>query len=385
MPRAVSTAAILPEEEPRAVESAERIATPERVESAVEKTLSGGSPENVARIFRGRADEEKQALARLGELESDETEAVPEEAARVAQLTERTRQKIDQVTSTALDEVRALLGTPPAPANENATAEPETVEAPRSEAVQVMPTVKVGEIAPTEQEAPVEKPEEVLETDEQRDVAAEVIKENYEALAGFAHEHGLSLNEEAFQIAENDLTKLTKPERMYAQVLMGKHAAGRASMLHAEKLLEAYELPEGDPKRIELMKEAQKLANEALVREKGAQVMQQNYMNLPEIMALAGGGGDETGGGYGGANFEAQASPFGGKPQGPEVGGSRGGGMYDVGGAPGTGLTEIKAYKTEGAKVEEPKPSWVDRFVGGNVGKIKDWFGQFGPDGKGRE
>lgn len=368
MAQVSSTARPLPEEQRSVVETAERKPTPERAERPIEQALESGSPEKIVSIFQRRAAEEKQARERLGLVEPEEAEAVPEEAARVAEVTEQTHQKIDEVTSTTLMEVQALLGTPPVP----------TVEA-----VKVAPIVAVGDVAPKAEVAPVEKSEEVLEADEQQGVAAEVIKENYEALSAFAKEHGLSLNEEAFQIAENDLTRLTKPERQYAQVLMGKHAAGRASMLHAEKLLEAYELPERDPKRIELMEEAETLAGEAALREKGAQVMEQNYMNLPEIMALAAaGGGDDTGGSIGGAGFEAQKSPFGEKPP---VGGSRGGGMYDVGGAPGSGLTEVKAYKTEGAKVEESKPSWVDRFVGGNVGKIKDWFGQFGPDVKGRE
>ncbi|MCR4256434.1 MAG: hypothetical protein NUW08_01880 [Candidatus Uhrbacteria bacterium] len=364
MAQVSSAARPLPEEHPSALEKAERKPTPERAERPVEKALEGGSPEKIVSIFQGRATEEKQAMERLGLVEPEEAEAVPEEATRVAKVTEQTCQKIDQVASSTLMEVQALLGTLPVP----------TVET-----VMVAPTVAVGDVAPKAEVAPVEKSEEELEADEQRAVAAEVIKENYEALSGFAKEHDLSLNEQAFQIAEQDLLRLTKPERMYAQVLMGKHAAGRGSLLHAEKLIEAYELPEGDPKRTELMEEAQKLANDALVKEKGAQAMQQNYMNLPEIMALAGVGGDETGGGYGGANFEAQSSPFGEKPP---TGGSRGGGMYDVGGAPGSGLTKIEAYKASSAEVKKRKPNFIERFFNKNW---KDMSFGGGGDGGSRE
>lgn len=395
MPQASNAAKKLPEEEPQAVETVEQVSAPERVENAVEKALSGGgSPEKVVSIFKGRADEEKQALERLGELEPNEAEAVPEEVARVAELSEQARKKIDQVTLTALEEVRALLGTPPAPANENAVAAPSPVAA--SETVKTMPIVSVGEapktevkpvvetvqIAPTvaEQEIAVEKSEEMIEAEEQLEVAAEVMKEHYEALNAFAKEHGLPMNETAFEIGEKDLVKLTKPERSYAQVLMGKHAAGQASMRHAEKLLEAYELPEGDPNRKALMEEAETLAQEATVREKGAQVMQQNYMNLPEIAALAaGGGGNESGGSYGGTSFDAQASPFGGEPKTPSRSGAA---LYDGGGAPGSGLTNVKAYKTGGEKVEKRKPNFIERFFNKNW---KDMTYGSGGDGGSRE
>ncbi len=421
MPQASSAARNLSEDAPQAVEAVERVSTPERVESAVEKALSEGSPDKVVSIFKGRAAEEKQALERLGGLEPNEAEAVPEEATRVTQLTETARQKIDQVTLTALEEVRALLGTPPAPANENAIATApaplaaaevvkpmptvavgevpkaeaapvaETVqiaptiavgEAPKAEAIALMPTIKVGEVAPkaVEQEVAIEKSEEMLEAEEQLEVAAEVMKENYEALNAFAQEHGLSMNEKAFEIDEKALARLTKPERSYAQVLMGKHAAGKASMLHAEKLLEAYELPAGDPNRNALMKEADTLAEEATLREKGAQAMQQNYMNLPEIIALsAGGGGNDSGGSYGGANFDAQASPFGEEPKTPSRGGAA---LYDGGGAPGSGLTNITAYKTSGEKVEKRKPNFIERFFNKNW---KDMTYGSGGDGGSRE
>lgn len=406
MPNASNAARPLSEETPKTTESIERASAPERVETAVEKALESGSTENVINIFKGRAEEEKQALERLGVLEPEEAEAVPEQASRVTELTEQARRKIDQAATTALEEVKSLLGTPPAPAKEvapvtetpKAEAIPvETVktmpvvavgEAPKAEvatveAVSVMPTVKIGEVVPEAETSAVDVTEvspEQADAEEQRDVAAEVIRENAEALSAFAKEHGLTMNEQAFTIAESDLAKLTKPERMYAQVLMGKREAGRASMLHAEKLLAAHEFPDGDPKRAELMREAEALAADASLKETAAQVMQQNYMNLPEIIALAGGGGNESGGSYGGSGFEAQTSPFGGEPKQPT--GSSVGGLYDGGGQPGSGLTEIKAYKTPPEKVEKRKPNFIERFFNKNW---RDMTYGSGGDGGSRE
>ncbi len=391
----------LPEEQ-APQERREALPIPEtRIESPVEQAAGEGR-EKVISIFKGRAQEEKQALERLGVLETQEAESVPEATGKIEAANQKMSQEIAAAEQTALMRVEGLLGVPPVPAND---VTPETVQAQsevaqavemqpiiavgeqvsatEAKAVETRPVIAVGEVASTAETA-VEKSEEVLEAEEQRDVAAEVIKENYEALSGFAKEHGLTFDVTTAQVPEVQLAKLTQSERMYVQVLMGKHAAGRSSMLHAEKLLQASEFPQGDPKRLELMREAESLAADAALKETAAQAMQQNYLNLPEIAALAGGGG--TGGSVGGADFEAQRSPFGGEPEGPNIPSGGAGGLYDGGGgAPGHGVAEIKSYKTPDAKADKPKPSLVDRFVKGNVGKIKDWFGQFGPEEKGRE
>lgn len=396
MAQVSSAARPLPEEQSPVLETTERKSAPERAERPVEKALEGGSPEKIVSIFQGRATEEKQAMERLGLVDPEEAEAVPEAAAKVAEMTEQTRQKIDQVTSTTLMEVQALLGTPPAPANESmpvaAPAEATAVEAPvieevqtapvavateapKAETVQVMPTIKVGEAAPEQEPTPETSPE-ASEAAEQHEVAEEVMRENAEALTSFCHEHNVPFDGATMKVTDD--SKLSRAERFYVQTLMGKYEAGAASKQHAEKLLEASRLPEGDPSRAALEAEAQRLAADAAVKEKAAMVIQQNYMNLPEIIAIAGGGGNESGGSYGGSNFEAQASPFGQKPP---TGGSRGG-MYDVGGAPGSGLTKIEAYKTPAEKVEKRKPNFIERFFNKNW---KDLTFGGGGDGGGRE
>lgn len=378
-----------------------------RTESPVEKALERG-PENVVSIFRGRAEEEKKALERLGSLEPEEAEAVPEATEKIEAANRKMAQEIAEVEQSALTKVESLLGTPPAPPAEAVKIAPVVAvgEAPKTEtlpaeavktapiktvgeqapaapeatAVKVMPTIKVGETAP---EQTVEKSEEALEAEEQLQFAEEVMKENAEALASFCEEHHVPFDAKRMKI--QDASRLTKTERFYLQTLMGKHEAGLASKRHAEKLQEAYAFSENDPRRAALLQEAETLAKQAALKEKAAMVMQQNYLNLPEIAALVGGSG--TGGSAGGADFEAQPSPFGpGEPRGPETPSTGGmGGLYDGGGAPGSGLTEVKAYKSQAEKVDKPKPSLIDRFVKGNVGKIKDWFGQFGPEEKGRE
>ncbi len=353
MAQASSVARQLQEEQPQATESVERKPVAERVESPVEQALNGGSPEKIVSIFKGRGKEERAALKRLGAVEPQEAEAAPEVAAHIEEANTTATQKIDAAEKTALASIESLLGALPVPANDVSP-----------EVVRVMPTIKVGVGSrESEEMLAVEKSEETIEAEEQLKVAEEVMKENAEALTSFCEEHNVPIDMKMMKV--NDVSRLSQAERFYVQTLMGKHAAGEASNKHAQKLLEAVSLPEGDPQRASLMQEAEKLAADATVIEKGAMAMQQNYMNLPEIMALSAGGGDETGGSVGGG-FDAQASPFGGKPKGPEIGGPRGGGMYDGGGAPGSGLTKIEAYKTPGEKVEKRKPNFIERFVNKN-------------------
>lgn len=364
----------------------EAISAPEtREESPVDKALEQGS-EKVVGIFQGRAQEERAALTRLGLLEPQEAEAMPEAAERIEVVNQETAKKIEAAKLTALTRVEGLLGVPPAPANdvtqETAQAQPpiavnempemKAVEvrsviavgeaAPKTEApveaVKVMPTIKVGEPTP---EVVVKKSEEMLEAEEQLEVADEVMRESAEALTSFCEEHHVPFDAKMLKV--EDASRLTKPELFYVQTLMGKHAAGLASKKHAEKMLEAYAFSESDPRRAAVLQEAESLAKDAALKEKAALVMQQNYLNLPEISSIV---GQDSGGSLGGSNFEGAESPFGpGEPQGPEeppktpmVGSS----LYGEGGVPGSGLTKIDSYKPETAKKPERKPSFIDRW-----------------------
>jgi hypothetical protein len=331
-----ATATKLPEVE--SMPESERQEVAPNGENPIDKAKEVG---NVVNIFRGRGEEEEKAIERLGQLDTKETEFAPEIAPRIVEANKDAEQNIEALMGKTLIEVSALLGNPPPPANET-VPEPEVTQA-----------VKVEEKLSLEQE----------DAEEQSGVAGEVMSENAEALQSFCEEHQVPLDVNMMKV--EDASKLTKVERLYVQTLIMKYGAGLASKNHAEKLLEAYALPDGDPERVRLLEEAERLSNTAEIREKGAMAMQRNYLDQPEIMALAGSGGNESGGSVGGGNFEAQSSPFGQEPKKPGIIGAS---MYGEGGVPGNGITKIETTQTTGEKVEQRKPNFIEKFFNKNLG-----------------
>jgi len=264
------------------------------------------------------------------------------------------------------------------------------------------PVAKVE--APTSS-VPVEAPKvEVQEADslhvaaERQKTEAEVsMKEDLEALQAFAGEHSLHLDTD-FNVPKTELDTLTSTERDYVAVLQAKYRAGHASQAHAEALLAVAN--ENDPdKKKELSKKAFDLYTTSAALEKGATMLNAQYMALPEIAAM--GVGNATGGSIGGQAFEntpGAAGPTG--PQGPEgpdglhppnleliQGGPRssppsGGPLYndEVSGGP-PGIANIAPIKSEGGgNPDKPKPSGIDRWVRKQFGALAGFFGGGGGD-----
>ncbi|MCC6564069.1 hypothetical protein IT087_04215 [Candidatus Uhrbacteria bacterium] len=356
-------------------EAATEAAKPAKVESMVvprlESMLEKGDVNGVKEMIKGMTKAAAEGMQALQEFPEETQaalmEAAPEEMKALSEAQAASQAKLEQAEQALLRDLgtqEAANDVMPVEAANEAPAEV-PVAAP-VEAVQVMPIMKVGE-------APNASPELVRDAEEQRDVAAEMLKEEYAALSGFTKEHGLTIdnsNPNNINVSNQDLNKLTNVERSYVQVLTGKHMAANASLRHAEKLLEAYSVPEGDPRRVALEAEAKSLEEEAILKEKAAQIMQDQYVKLPEIIALTGGGGDSTGGSYGGHSFEPAASPFGGEPKPPqEPPKFTAAPLYGGGGVPGEGIAKIEAYKTPDSKVTR-KPSFIDRWFRRNVSDL---------------
>lgn len=363
-------------------------------ESALEQALGSEKIENVVSIFRGRANQEKQALARLGEMDAEELESSPDATAQVEAANNASYKQIDQAEEQAIQEIVGVME----PANEPMEApEPKVVEMQAASVVEPVPVVEAVKVAPTiaVEEAPkVEVKAERNEIAEQQKLEAEEsMKADLEALQGYAQEHRLTLDAE-HNIPDAQLQGLLPVERTYVAVLQTKYKAAEASKLHAEALMAV--AAETDPaKKKQLAQEAFALSEDAALKEKAATMMNAQYMNLPEIAAMVG-LGNPTGGSYGGNAFEAP-------PSGPSSGGPEDGGggppdlrviqggkgsytsapMYTGGGVSGDGIAKIEAYKTPDAKVTPRKPNFIERFFNRNVKDLT--YGEIDPEKKGRE
>jgi hypothetical protein len=257
-------------------------------------------------------------------------------------------------------------------------------EAPKAEAVKAMPVMKVGEVpAPVVETATEIQPEKNELAEKQKAEAEEAMQEDLAALKAYAQEHHLTLDSNTLQIPDQQLQGLMPVERTYIAVLQTKYHAGDASRAHAEALMAV--AAETDPeKKKELSARAFEAAEVATLKEKAATILNTQYMNLPEIIALAGGGpGNQTGGSFSGEAF-SQPSPFGGEPKPPqEPPVMASGPLYTGGGASGDGIAKIEAYKTPDAKVPPRKPNFIERFFNRNVRDLT--YGQIDPEKKGRE
>jgi hypothetical protein len=365
-PQAAAAAAVLPDESPEVLPKQEASAEAKAPENPIEKALGETNPEKVVSIFKGRASEEKKALELLSRLEPVELDAAPVEALQVKAANDNADRQITEAEEKALQEVGkvmpAIIPSPTIKVGEAAPeiAAPEIATAEATvEAVKIMPILKVGEV-------PNASPEVVHDAEEQRDEAEDRLVEARQALGGFAKEHDLTVDTtdpNNIKVSEKDLTKLSDVERSYVYTIIGRYLSANTSQRHAEKLLEAYSVPESDPKRAMLMAEAQSLGEEARLKGVAAQIMQDQYTKLPEIAALAGGGGGEsTGGSMGGGEFHAVDSPYAGKPPQKFLGAP----LYTGGGTPAGGVATIDALKTQDAKVTK-EPSWIDK-------KVRGWF-----------
>lgn len=354
-----------PEELPNRPETAVETKTPE---NPIEKAFGEGNPEKVVSIFRGRADDERKALNLLTRLEPVELDAAPVEALQVKAANDNADRQITEAEEKALQEVVKVMpiikvGEVPKPVEaiiptsiiKVGEVAPEVAPV---ETVKMMPIIKVGEV-------PNASPELVHDAEEQRDEEEEKLKEAREALGSFTKEHELIIDTSDpnnIKAPEENLTKLSHVERSYVYTIIGRYLAANTALRHAEKLLEAYSVPENDPKRAGLIAEAQSLAEEARLKGVAAQIMQDQYVKLPEIAALADGGGGESTGGSMGGGFTAVDSPYVGKP--PQKG--LGAPLYTGGGTPGGGIASIEALKTQGGEVKR-EPSWIDK-------KVRGWF-----------
>ena len=323
-------------------------------ESPIEKAIQGENPEKVINIFRGRAQKEKEALGLLGQLNPEELAAAPSEALEVKAANDNASEKISAAESLAIQKVAEVI-----PMTQVEVPAPVIAEAAPEVATEVVHELNASA-------------ELVKDAEDQRDIAAELLKEEFEALSAFTKEHGITIDtsdSNNIKVQDSELSKLTKVERSYVYTLVGKHQAGNASMRHAEKLLEAYSVPESDPRRAALMAEAQSLAEEAKLKEVAAHIIQEQYVKLPEIAALVGAvGGENTGGSMGGSDFSPADSPYG---QGPKKTESRASAVLGYGGVGGEGLVKIDAYKPPDAgPAVVKKPSLIDRWFRKNVSDL---------------
>ncbi len=378
-----AAAAPLPDQSQEALpkqEAAVETGKPAKVESLVvprlESMLEKGDLNGVKAMIKTLTKDAESGMQALQEFPEETQaalmEAAPEEMKALSEAQAASHAKLEQAeqallkdlgTQEAANDVMPMEAANEAPPMAAEIPEIKPVEMP-VEAVKVMPTIKVGEV-------PNIIPELLHDAEEQRDIAAEMLREEFAALDGFTKEHGVAIdnsNPNNINVTNQELNKLTNVERSYVQVLTGKHMAANASLRHAEKLLEAYSVPETDPQRAVLMAEAKSLEEEAKLKEIAAQIMQDQYVKMPEIIALmgAGGGGDNTGGSYGGNGFEPANSPFGEGPKQPK---HMTAALYSGGGVSGEDIAKIEAYKTPDAKVVR-KPSFIDRWFRRNVSDL---------------
>lgn len=353
-------------------------------ENAIDQAMETANVEKVVSIFRGRANQEKQALARLGQMDAEELEASPDASAQVEAANDASYKEIDQAEEQAIQEVVSVMepGIVAAETEVAKEAVTEAAPAPVVEAVKAAPVVVV-EDAPPVLEVKAERNEMA---EQQKIEAEEVMKADLDALKAYAQEHHLTLDAATNSIPEGQLSGLMPVERTYVAVLQAKYRAGEASKAHAETLMAV--AAETDPtKKKELSQQALALSEDAALKEKAATMMNAQYMSLPEISALFG-GGNPTGGSYGGNAFEKPASPIGGKPKEPppEAPIYAGQPLYTGGGTPGDGIAKIEAYKTPDSKVaprKPRKPNFIERWVNRNVKDLT--YDQIDPDKKGRE
>lgn len=362
-----------------AVEAGDKAKVESMVLPRLESMLEKGDVAGVKEMIRSMAKAAETNMSALQEFPEETrialAEAAPEEMKALDEAQASTKLKLAQAEQALL----ADLGTSET-ANEAPVAAPAPVEA-----VKVLPAIKIE--APVQAPAIEEKVEELPEKNEmaeqQKTEAQESMKEDLEALQNYAKEHHLALDPNTLEIPADQLNALMPVERAYVAVLQAKYHAGDASLAHAEALMAV--AAEKDPaKKQELSAKAFELSQISSMKEKVATVLNSQYMNMPEIIALAGGGpGNPTGGSFSGQNFD-QASPFGGQPKGPEEPPKYPGApLYTGGGVPGDGIAKIETMKTPDTVVQKRIPNFIERFFNRNVKDLT--YGQVDPDKQGRE
>jgi hypothetical protein len=331
---------------------AEAATSPEKGELG--KAMEAGTAK-VYDFLKFKADKAKADAKNLGTLETAEVQFSPEISKQIESANDDSYKKIDDLTAKTIELVKVVSG------EEIAEIAPTPVEVPKpvveeKPAVVVQPIVEVKPV-----EKPIEAPVLRNEVAEQQKSEAEIsIKEDEDALRGFAGEHGLSLDVD-LNIADAQLKNLTSTERTYIAVLQSKYRAGHDSAEHAKALMAV--AAETDPtKKSDLAKKAFELSEKAKVSEIAATALNAEYMALPEIMALSVSAppGNATGGSIEGQNFEVV----------PDTGGGTAGGPEGPKGPQGPDLTLIKG----GSGKRGPgfgSPLYTDQVHGGPPGLVK--------------
>jgi hypothetical protein len=365
--------------------------SPEKAELG--KALEGGA-DNVISLFKGKAEKEKEALQRLGQLEETDKQFSPEISAKIQAANDTSYAKVDELTNKTVELVKVLSG------EEIPAVTPAPVEFTPAEVAKFDEAAKQYEApAPVAEEAPETEPEHNEMAERQKREAQESMQEDLDALNAFASEHNLHLDAD-MNVSENELKNLTRTERTYVAVLQAKYRAGHASEAHADALMAV--AAERDPeKKKALSKQAFDLSETAKVMETAATLMNEQYMALPEIAAIA--AGNETGGSVGGNAFHEEMPPAAGAPpegpQGPNGGGPEGPNLRILQGGAGTragadaplyndkvygkpaGVVQIETMKRDKAEPPE-KPRGIHGWVMGNLNALQGFWG--GGDSKDR-
>ncbi len=223
--------------------------------------MESGSPDNVRNIFKQDAQKMEEAVKRLGKTESADA-VFPELLKRIEIANDNAISEANELVTRMVQEA---LG----------SVVPEIIERP-------------VEVAPEAVEQIAIKPE----SEQLKEAAEEVIKENEDALQKFYGEHG------------EDPKKHSEVEQMYVQVLLAKHAEGLALLAYAGALLS------GQPE--DVIKPLDKDVNE---KEAISRVLEMAYLNRPEMKDLS--NANETGGSIGSKDF-GNEPPASAPPAGPE-------------------------------------------------------------------